>query len=98
MIIDVLPTVLTIYLKRFNSFRKIDDMMEIPLFFTDDRDNNYELHSVVEHFGSKSGGHYTANIKVKEKWYTMDDSNCYEINSNQVIKHNAYVLFFIKQD
>ncbi|AYV80395.1 MAG: putative ubiquitin carboxyl-terminal hydrolase 2-like [Harvfovirus sp.] len=90
------PKVLIIYLKRFSNHRKIDDFMEIPLFFSRDDSERYELVGVIEHFGSVSGGHYTANVKISDNWITFNDSSSYEISKSNVISRNAYVLFYEK--
>jgi len=95
--ISMLPEVLIIYLKRFTADRKIDDYMEIPLKFYDEDNNSYELVGVVNHFGSRSGGHYTANIQIGGRWYNMNDGSYNEIDKSHVITRNAYMLFFERQ-
>ncbi|AYV83828.1 MAG: putative ubiquitin carboxyl-terminal hydrolase 2 isoform X1 [Hyperionvirus sp.] len=91
------PRVLIIYLKRFSNRRKIDDFMEVPLYFSRDEEERYELVGVIEHFGSVGGGHYTANGKIGGKWYAFNDSSVNEIEKGQVVTRNAYVLFYEKQ-
>ena len=35
---------------------------------------NYQLYAVANHYGTSSGGHYTAFAKVADHWQTFDDS------------------------
>ena len=96
MIIHELSDILIVHLKRFNAFRKIDDYMEIPFDFTDDYENKYVLFGVVNHYGNFFGGHYTANIKLNNKWYDMNDSSYHEIDSSKVATSAAYILYYQK--
>jgi ubiquitin C-terminal hydrolase len=60
--------------------------------------NNYELYSVIKHAGSVSGGHYYAYTKnaINGLWYLYDDSSVYNVNENEPIDCNGYVLFYRK--
>jgi len=57
----------------------------------------YEITGYVEHHGTQlGGGHYTANVKIGEKYYTCDDLNSKfykEISKDQFYKNqNAYLV------
>lgn len=41
-----------------------------------DQNQPYELYAMVDHFGTLTGGHYTATIKPEgeESWYEFNDS------------------------
>ena len=48
--------------------------------------------------GRLSSGHYTAFTKnfLNGKWYKYDDSKCDEIDENNIVSSNAYLLFYHK--
>lgn len=56
----------------------------------------YDLYAVSNHFGSLSGGHYTAYAKncVYKKWYHFDDSDVSRASATEVVSKAAYVLFY----
>jgi ubiquitin carboxyl-terminal hydrolase 4/11/15 len=62
--------------------------------------NMYELTGVINHYGNKFGGHYTANVKINNKWYDMNDSSYRALRDDvNVITRDAYVLFYeLKMD
>lgn len=75
--------------------RKINQMIQFPLEGLDltryllSNDNRgkkttYDLYGVSNHFGSLSGGHYTAFAKnpVYNKWYDFDDSSVSKMNAS----------------
>lgn len=47
----------------------------------------YDLIGIVNHYGSLSGGHYTAYwyCKAYDSWYEFDDSSVSKVNENQII-------------
>jgi ubiquitin carboxyl-terminal hydrolase 8 len=95
MQIAKLPNTLIIYLKRFNSVRKINDFMDIPFYFTSPDNITFELIAVINHYGNINGGHYTANIKFNNSiWYCMNDSQYQNIHPTKVIGCEAYVLYY----
>ena len=58
---------------------------------------NYELFAVSNHFGSMTGGHYTAYAKnhFSQKWYNFNDSSVSEVtDESEIISDAAYVLFY----
>ena len=47
----------------------------------------YDLYAVSNHFGSLSGGHYTAYAKnpVYEKWFNFDDTDVSRASEANVV-------------
>lgn len=70
---------------------------EVPLF---------DLFAVVNHIGGFGGGHYTANAKPSSdlrgrdcnSWYHFNDSLCKPISEEQLLKPEAYLLFYAQRD
>lgn len=56
----------------------------------------YDLYAVSNHFGSLSGGHYTAYAKncLYKKWYYFDDSEVSRASASDAVTKAAYVLFY----
>lgn len=56
----------------------------------------YDLYAVSCHYGSLSGGHYTAFAKnpIFNAWYQFDDSHVYKASAREVVDKSAYVLFY----
>jgi len=88
--VAALPDVLIIHLKRFSKTNKINNFVDMPTQY-----GNHELVGIVNHSGGLSGGHYTANVKINNKWYVMNDSSC-RIMQENIITHQAYILFYEK--
>jgi ubiquitin C-terminal hydrolase len=102
------PNILVIDLKRFfSNNNKNQKLVTIPI---DDLDLSkyvigykkenyvYDLYGICNHSGSVHGGHYTAYIKnANNKWYSFNDTNVSEINSNMLISTKAYCLFYRKK-
>jgi len=91
----MLPNILIIVLKRYSengtkilSDVKYDKILSIRL---DNEVKKYHLTSIINHYGNLYNGHYTASIKLNEKWYNVDDNN---ININTEYDNNAYILFY----
>eukprot|EP01026_Neomeris_dumetosa_P065058 TRINITY_DN6230_c1_g1_i1.p1 TRINITY_DN6230_c1_g1~~TRINITY_DN6230_c1_g1_i1.p1 ORF type:complete len:378 (+),score=48.66 TRINITY_DN6230_c1_g1_i1:166-1299(+) len=111
-----LPEVLVVHLKRFRYTRytrnKLDNLVRFPIndldltpYVTQKGDKlippKYDLFAVSNHYGSLSGGHYTAYCKMPDdgKWYSFDDSNVSQVNDVEasVVSEAAYVLFYRRQ-
>jgi ubiquitin carboxyl-terminal hydrolase 8 len=68
--------------------------------------NVYDLYATNNHhsignFNSINYGHYTSNVinRFDNQWYTFDDSKeLKELNKDEIISKNAYMLFYIRQD
>jgi ubiquitin C-terminal hydrolase len=107
-----LPKILIIQLKRFrvNNYgvinQKINTMIEYPINNLKINNNKYKLFGVNNHhsignFNTINFGHYTSNVinRFDNKWYTFDDSKpIVELNENDIITKNAYMLFYYKVD
>ena len=86
--------------------RKINDFINFPVNGLDmgpyikeqqaDDNCTYDLYAVSNHFGSLSGGHYTAYAKnpVYEKWFNFDDTDVSRASEANVVTQAAYVLFY----
>lgn len=100
-----LPNILIVDLMRFSYFsNKNNTLVNVPV---DDIDLSkyiegydkskyiYELYGICNHHGrSQQGGHYTAVIKILDKWYIFDDTTVKETQQRYVVTQKAYVLFF----
>ncbi|CAN9509616.1 unnamed protein product [Ophioblennius macclurei] len=75
------PVVLTLLLKRFafdyrrRRYVKLQCSADVPKTLCME-ECRYELYALVRHYGSLTGGHYTADIKSFEtgEWYCFNDS------------------------
>ena len=110
----ILPKVLIVQLKRFNYTRyfrdKLDLLVDCPLTNLDlsefvvnpDEKSKakYDLIAVSNHMGGLGGGHYTAHAKnVRDgRWHSFDDENVKNINENDVITKNAYMLIYQRNE
>ncbi|XP_075216653.1 ubiquitin carboxyl-terminal hydrolase 4-like [Lycorma delicatula] len=61
---------------------------------------SYDLCGVINHYGTLSGGHYTAYAKHKEdkQWYCFDDSHVSPESEKNVMSSSAYILFYIQNN
>ena len=59
---------------------------------------NYDLFAVSQHFGSLSGGHYTAICRNDKSWYKFDDESVYKETNDQVVNNSAYLLFYRRKN
>jgi ubiquitin C-terminal hydrolase len=93
-----LPDYLIITLKRFNKLKKLSFNITFPTNNFIINNKSYNLYATINHYGGKSGGHYTANVLHPNKnWYKMNDSSCQKINSN-IINNSIYIAFFKRSD
>lgn len=61
-----------------------------------DSNKIYELFTVVSHIGSVNTGHYIVIVKTGDgQWFKFDDSVVSLISQEEVMKTNAYLLFYI---
>lgn len=60
----------------------------------------YDLFGIINHYGSLSYGHYISVVKnpFSHKWFKYDDQRRIEILESQIVKENAYILFYIRKD
>lgn len=105
-----LPEVLCIHLKRFRHelmfSSKISSAVSFPLKGLDMRlylhsecvskVSNYELFSVICHYGTAGGGHYICYALNGGQWYEFDDQYVTRVTPEKVQSCEAYVLFYRK--
>ena len=58
----------------------------------------YNLKSVILHCGTIKKSNYKTIVKNKDNWYEIEDNYINQINENQVINKNAYILIYEKID
>ncbi len=103
------PKYLIIHLKRFiyniKLRAKITTLVQFPInglditrYITGNNNQRhiYNLYAVVNHSGGMNGGHYYAYCKNGGSWYNFNDSQIQQINENQLVTNNAYILFYKK--
>ncbi len=64
-------------------------------------DRHYRLTSVVTHIGKElAGGHYLCDVKLgkgpKQVWASCDDSKVSMVNIQNVLRRQAYLLFYTR--
>lgn len=60
---------------------------------------NYQLQGVVSHIGmDATSGHYVTYIHTCAGWTLFDDSNVREVSETEVLRQQAYILFYQKTD
>ncbi|XP_054916248.1 ubiquitin carboxyl-terminal hydrolase 47-like isoform X3 [Poeciliopsis prolifica] len=87
------PEILILLLKRFEynyqcmSYSKDNRAVDVCHTIDLPENQTYELYGLVDHFGTLSGGHYTATIKPEdeENWYEFSDSSV-TLVSNQMFQ------------
>ncbi|KAI2647882.1 Ubiquitin carboxyl-terminal hydrolase 21 [Labeo rohita] len=85
------PAVLALHLKRFvydyrsHMFKKNECPVDVPLRLSL-QEHEYSLYAVINHSGSRHGGHYTADIRsfTENKWYCFNDSYVRETNERKL--------------
>lgn len=114
--IERLPPVLILNLKRFTFFRQGDSFdygkITKPVLINDDltfnvagsKVSHYAPFGVIYHHGMDiSRGHYTADVKVKGQWYSIDDEQVVPVDSDHVVgrgtnkgSQSAYMVFYAR--
>jgi len=60
----------------------------------------YDLYAIQVHSGSLKGGHYIAYARHDsestggQEWYYYSDSNFHRVEVQEVLKQQAYMLFY----
>ena len=67
-------------------------------FINQSKKYSYNLKSVILHCGTIKKCKYKAIVKNNENWYEIDDNVIKEINEDDVINQNAYVLIYEKSE
>ena len=58
----------------------------------------YNLKSIILHCGTIKKSNYKTIVKNKNNWYEIEDNDIKQIELNEVINQNAYVLIYEKID
>lgn len=103
------PHVLTVHLKRFDSYnpgQKINrriafgPTLDLKPFVTepDEEDLKYTLYGVLVHTGwSTRSGHYFSFVRTSGgMWYSLDDNRVVQVNEERVLEQKAYMLFYVR--
>ena len=103
------PKILIIHLKRFKTTGFFREKINIPVdfpaenldiseFVIEETHGLYDLYAVSNHFGTLSGGHYTATVRAgtNGKWFECNDSNVSE--TKEISNTASYVLFYRKKE
>ncbi|CAK9315073.1 unnamed protein product [Citrullus colocynthis] len=104
------PYVLTIHLKRFQSYnleekihKKIQfgPTLDLSPFVSGsyaDGDLKYTLYGVlVHHGGSTRSGHYYCYVRTSSAmWYALDDNRVSHVGDRTVFEQQAYMLFYVR--
>lgn len=107
-----LPPVFVVHLKRFRYTAglfgggfKIDTPVSYPLnsvnfsdFLLCPTTHTYSLTGVVFHSGLLGAGHYTAAVRAQGRWWYANDSSFLPMEERDVMRAEAYVLFFTRDD
>jgi hypothetical protein len=56
----------------------------------------YELVAVVSHSGTLSAGHYVCYAQNKRRWFLFNDSAVSDVQRDEVLASQAYLLFYTK--
>lgn len=101
------PNKLIINLKKYktkgnNNFQKINTKVEynhnldISRWTFSQEPTEYELYATIRHSGPYGGGHYFAFCKnpISKLWYIFDDADVYNVDDDEVLKSNSYILFY----
>ncbi len=99
--------ILILTLKRYNSRgQKITSLVHFPTerlevfihSYTErhlDQQTSYRLYGVVNHHGeSTENGHYTVCLRQQETWYKFNDDVVTEINRDDIVSNDAYILLY----
>ncbi|KAL3615888.1 hypothetical protein CASFOL_040182 [Castilleja foliolosa] len=97
-----------------DSERRVNDNVDVILPLSPSQRQMYRLVSVVVHYGTSGGGHYTVYRKVTaklgnedtvallesaiEQWFCVSDSEVHSVSEKDVLDANASMLFYEKID
>ena len=91
---DSMPPRLVLVLKRFNERGKINTLVDMPEKLSV-KEKVYFLKRVIIHHGStRLSGHYTALLKLGEKWIDANDSRITETTDSTPARQNGYIYFY----
>ncbi|OAD81118.1 hypothetical protein PHYBLDRAFT_129602 [Phycomyces blakesleeanus NRRL 1555(-)] len=93
---DKLETMITYPLKGLDLSGYVPSTMTDP---SQERPSfNYDLYAVSNHYGSLTGGHYTACVrnKYRDQWHNFDDTRFSVCDEDKVMSRAAYNLFYVR--
>jgi len=104
-----LPKNLIIVLKRFTydgrkihtPIQSISNTVELDSLYStlspNKKDSTFNLNSIVDHHGSATGGHYTAQSlhRSEHKWFVYDDQNVFSTSEPRA-GESTYIIFLEK--
>ena len=77
-----------------SSVEKIYKRVKFPMGKTVIGGKKYEMKGVIYHSGSPMSGHYTAALKLKERWWSCNDAVVKVMEEGKVVSEAAYILFY----
>lgn len=108
------PSILVISLKRFSMMQLTKDSRRIeyplvdldissmisPCYYDKTKCYKYTLQCVINHTGSRHGGHYFSYCRDEDsgEWYSFNDASITKIQTKAAVTTNAYLLFYIRND
>lgn len=107
----MLPPILILHLKRLDYNRssgrlsKIGKLLSCPKTLDlseycsthQSQGAVYDVVCVANHKGKASDGHYSATCYVGDRWYKFDDEEVRACANDDVVNHQAYVIFLVRQ-
>ena len=97
LFIELFPDLLILHLKRFkySDHRRTKDYREVDIPAAVSVDEiNYNLIAVVEHSGSFDSGHYTALVRMENRWFRCNDTEVREVSFSESFGSRGYLAFF----
>jgi ubiquitin C-terminal hydrolase len=104
------PEVLVLHLKRFSSsgrhavkltsFVSYPHTLDISPYCIQTSETPiplYRLYAISVHSGGLNGGHYVAYVQQGGEWYYCSDSHVSKVRDTEVLRQQAYVLFYQAQ-
>lgn len=88
----------SVKLDNYISFSRYLDMKKYYEYESDKEivHTNYELIGVISHHGTVDQGHYISTCKINDgRWFRFNDSMVTLVNEEDVLKEQAYLLFYI---
>ena len=66
--------------------------------FMEGTNKKYYLTSLVSYYGNKKAGHYIAKVLQDNKWYHINDSYYWAIDTSEIYDKYAKILFYTIED
>lgn len=93
-----------LYVEKINEFVKFPLELDLQPFISDPSGDyngglKYDLYAVLVHIGiSSDSGHYFCYIRSSpDSWHRLDDSKVVRVSEDDVLKQEAYILFYKRQ-